>query len=433
MTQPIEPVDPVWPIEGLVGAHGVVRVPRRVDTRGWLPGAVSMFLATSGDLGERPSGWPAPGGAGRSLDGPETARRLAICEAVERYSFRYSDVGPVTTASADELGSTAMALGQVARCSSAELSTPGCPLIAPRSDRQMRWVEGVDLGAGASRLVPLVMVKEDPHPLPAERFWLPISTGCALHRDAESASLAALLEVVERDAVAVAWLRGLALPRLPAEVFSPVVVSLIAWYAERDMTVHLFDATTDLGIPVVYCVIDAPEDPSVVRVVGSACSFDIALACEKAVLEAGALRMTIATETVPTRLQDFDSPTQSAALMARPEQSRAFDFLLEGIEDRVESRPPVHGHAWSPRQSLKQVLAVLDGRGFDAYAVDLTPREARAFGYRVVRAIIPQLQPLSVMPMAQFHGHPRLTHDHPAAATSRFAAATFNPWPQPMS
>jgi hypothetical protein len=42
------------------------------------------------------------------------------------------------------------------------------------------------------------------------------------------------------------------------------------------------------------------------------------------------------------------------------------------------------------------------------------------------------LQPMSLVPLAQYRGHARLRHDHPAA-TGPQRIRDLNPWPQPMA
>ena len=47
-----------------------------------------------------------------------------------------------------------------------------------------------------------------------------------------------------------------------------------------------------------------------------------------------------------------------------------------------------------PEKDLKKVLSLLESRGFDVLVVDLTTPDVREVGFRVVRVLIPGLQPL---------------------------------------
>ncbi len=85
----------------------------------------------------------------------------------------------------------------------------------------------------------------------------PLSIGCAAGPSPEAARLAALLEIVERDAVALWWRGGIAADRIPPE--HPVAraaaatnLALGATPAARpDM---LLDITSELGVPTVAAI-----------------------------------------------------------------------------------------------------------------------------------------------------------------------------------
>jgi ribosomal protein S12 methylthiotransferase accessory factor len=424
-----------WAIEDLVGPYGVVREPQRGDTRGWLPSWVSLYAAASGDVakvrGQDIPGPPGVGGAGRGVRDPALARRVAICEATERYAMMHTRPFPPVVASWRELSGDALPLEAVARCSPAELRRPGCPVAAADPDARIRWVESVELTGGGPRYVPLAMSHMLPPESPGEMFWLPISTGCAIHRTPVTAVLSGLYEVVERDALALAWLRRLALPPLDPAVFPARLTEILAWYRDRRVAVHLFDATTDVPIPTVYCVMSAPHDPRVAQNVACASGFDPGEAATKAVLEAGAVRAALNERiTTPRRYRDFREPIEGAVYMCRPSRRRAFGFLLDGADRRPPSRPAGRAFA-TPEQELGHVLRLFRTRGMAVYAVDLTPREVESIGYAVARVIIPALQPMSLLPLAQYRAHARLRDDHPAA-TGPQRIRELNPWPQPM-
>jgi ribosomal protein S12 methylthiotransferase accessory factor len=69
-------------------------------------------------------------GAGIGLT-DEEAELPAICEALERYCGAAFVAEDFTVASAEELGSEALDLDRIPRCSDKELAHPKCPLIAP--------------------------------------------------------------------------------------------------------------------------------------------------------------------------------------------------------------------------------------------------------------------------------------------------------------
>ncbi|GIJ12067.1 YcaO-like family protein [Micromonospora andamanensis] len=423
-----------WPIEDLVGAYGIAAKPRSLDTRGWLPPDVSVYICSIGDVGWlRGASVPEfSDGAGRTYRDPELARRIAICEAVERYAGLYSRPAPIITATARELGSRALSLDEVARCSAAELRRPDCPVVLPDPDAVIRWTEAVELTNEEHRLIPLMMARMCPPVMPAERFWLSMSTGCAIHRTPAQALLGGLYEVIERDSISVAWLRRLPLPRLDPAAVSTDVAEIVSWFRDRHITVHLFDATTDVAVPSVLCVVESPNDRRVSQVMGAAAGFDVPGTALKAVLEATVLIAPLSGRIrIPRRYRDFADPMAGAANMARASRRRAFSFLLDGAGERDTSIPPGR-QVGSPEAELAQVLNVLRQRGMTAYATDVTPPEVAAAGYTVVQVQVPALQPASLAPQMQYRGHNRLRHPHPA--TGRVPRQRdLNRWPLPIS
>jgi ribosomal protein S12 methylthiotransferase accessory factor len=395
---------------------------------------VTVYTATVGDLGslrgaEVPEGL---GGAGRTFKDPVLARRIAICEAVERYAMLYPRPVIPVVASGRELGGRALPLSDVARCSSTELRRSDHHFIRPDPDAKIRWTEGVELTSGEPRLVPLLMAHMVPQMARGEFFWMPMSTGCAIHRTQVTAVLAGLYEVVERDALAVSWLRRLPLPRLDPALISDEIEEIVSWYHDRDIAVHLFDMTTDIPIPSILCVIESRNDTRATQNIGSATGFDVRNTVLKAVLEASALNAVLSERTrIQRRYHDFSDPLAAAAYMALPSRRRAFSFLLDGADDRPLGQPAARAFG-SPEAELAHVLGLFRARGFEVYAVDLTPREVETIGYSVTQVIVPVLQPATLQPLVQYRGHARLTHDHPAA-TGPQRIRDLNQWPVPMS
>lgn len=420
--------------EHLVGRFATVGVPRRIDTRGWLPPEVSVFVATTPHItaaGAVPGVGRHIGGAGRVWADEGRARRIAVFEAAERYSLLNPRRAGRVVTSARALGASALPLGAVARCSSAELRRPGCPVVTPDLDGDMRWTEGLELTTGSTRWVPEVMVGLGRAQTPAERFWLGVSTGAAIHQTMAEAVLNGLLEVIERDALSVAWLRKLRLPLLDPRVVAGPAAEAVSWYESRGLRLRLFDATTDLAVPTVYCVLEAPDDPRLSQVVACSTGFDLPDTVLKAVLEAGGLRNALLAARPPRRYRDFVDPTHGAAFMGHPARRPAFRFLLDELAHRPRSAPAAREFA-TPVDALTYVLELMAAGGHEVYVVDLTPRELASLGLFAARVVVPTLQPMSLLPLAQYRGHDRLRARHPVA-TGPQRVRDLNRWPQPMA
>lgn len=425
----------------LAGPFGPVHEAQRVDTYGWLPPDCHIF---SSALGMPPFAMDGTSpvakgvtGTGHSVGDPERARFLAICEALERYAMLTPDPSRFARATAKELGSAALDLHLVPQCSAAELRTNGCPVYAADATQEIRWIPGVDLIRDRPALLPAVMVHMGLELEPPERFWTPVSTGCAVHTTPAAALANAICEVIERDAIAVAWLQRLPLPRLAPEVLGEDALSILSWCRPRGIEVYLFDATTDVGVPVVYCLLLADGAIAVTgaQLVGCACDPEPSRAAVRALLEAMSIRGGVQERTSrPRRYADFTTLADGAAVMALRGRRRAFGFLTERYAGRAASFPRAldqrcaDGHFFL--EFLTRKLAAL---GMSLFAADITTRELDEVGLTAVRALVPELQPLPTRALAQYRAHPRL-YSAPTAMGMRVLPTTrLNPFPQPMA
>ncbi len=336
-------------------------------------------------------------GAGGDVD-PDRALTVSLAEALERYSSCVYDPRQFTWATAAELG------------------------------------RGVSLATGRLCWVPAVLTYlHIPAQSAGERFSLPISTGCAAHRTPVEAVRNALCEVVERDAISLTWLQRFALPKIELDMVDVNLAGFLELAAERNSTVHLFDATTDIGIPTVYSLDVSRDHPTCTTVVMCATDLDPRRAVAKVLREAASARIALSVDrSTSANPDDFITAYDGAAYMGRPEHLPAFGFLLDSPDRRRLSELPVLATG-DPGADLRLLLGRLDRLGFEAFAVDLTTDEARRVGMHVVRVIVPGLQPLSFSHRARYLAHPRL-YDAPAAlGYPVHTEADINPWPQPFA
>src|SRR5262245_26265981 len=349
-------------------------------------------------------------GAGTGFD-DEDGLRPALAEGLERYCAAMFRKEQFLRATAEELGAEALDLDTIPRCSRAELAHPLCPLVAPDKKAPIRWVRGVSLLDGRLVYVPAVMVYlYIGSASPAERIWLTITTGCAAHVSYERALVGAILEVVERDAISLVWLQQLRLPRIEVDE----VPALLAPHWDRyqrssqDLEYHFFDATTDVGFPTVYGLQVARAHKRLTTLVSCSTELNPVAALAKAVQDMTPGRISMREpRPVPESWDEFDDVFHGAAYLARAERAEAFDFLLRsGARRRLSEMPSLGSTEGEP--SLPAVLERLRRQGLEAFAVDLTTDEAVRCGLRVVRVVIPGLQPLSFHYRARYLGHLRL-------------------------
>ena len=174
------------------------------------------------------------------------------------------------------------------------------------------------------------------------------STGCAVGRTRHEATETALLECIERDALALWWHGGLQACPLPVEVIDRLQPRLYWWLDGRDRVTRLLDLTTDIGLPVVAAVSSDSSGRHVA--LGSAARLQIADAALAAVTE------MVQTEVAMDEAREGCDP-----------EVLAWDARAStGLQPQFR---PGSGRLTAPPDDLLQRLADL---GLHALAVDMT-------------------------------------------------------------
>jgi ribosomal protein S12 methylthiotransferase accessory factor len=358
----------------------------------------------------------------------------AIAEALERYCATIYTEEDFVIARAADIESDCLDLDSIAAVSPTEMANPKCRIKMASKEEAIRWVRGVSLTDRRSILIPAVMVYTSLSPLlSGERFWFPISTGCAAHTDLETAIRSAIFEVAERESISLTWLQQFALPQIIVDQVPDELAAYMECYrrASADMEFRFYDATTDLGIPTVYGVRIAPHSATSHTVVACSASSTITAAIAKVMLDLVSIGSAFdPPASVPSSIDDFCQIMHGATFMARKENAHAFEFLLGGNRSIPLSDD---GLATMDDWSLDDILESLAKKNISVYAVDLTTDEAKRVGMKVIRVIVPQLQPLSFSYRAQFRGTPRLYSAPVEMGYDAHDEHNLNRWPQPFA
>ena len=247
--------------------------------------------------------------------------------------------------------------------------------------------------------------------------------------------MGAICEVVERDAISLIWLEQLALPRIEMDS----VPARLQGFLERNERASgavrqlFFDATTDLGIPTVYSVQLSPHNQRLAALVMCSTELNPAVALAKVVSESASSRLALHRDWQPPAEWDrFSTVTDGAVYMGHPDRLSAFDFLVKSSQRRRLSEMAVLDTG-DPKRNLTDLIERFRERQMDIYAVDITSDEALRAGMRVVRTIIPALQPLSFSYRARYLGHPRLYDGPQRMGYPVRSEAEVNYWPQPFA
>jgi ribosomal protein S12 methylthiotransferase accessory factor len=330
------------------------------------------------------------------------ARAVAIVEALERYCGISPPRGEVS-APFDAVRADAVYPPDLPLFSDGQYARPGFRFSRFDPARPLRWLWGHGITAGRPRLVPSAAV----HYSDDETLLEETSSGMAAHGARSRALLGAVLELVERDAFMIHWLNRLSPPLVEAEATQdPAVRRILQYVRGKGWVPRVADLTTDLEVPVFLALGSRDDARGHALLVGAGASTDPAAALLRAVRELYAA--TVAqppswTLPEPMRPEDVRRGQEHRGFYAHPRALAGAAFLWASSR-RVPA--PVPGAA--PPEALAAVVERLAARGHEVIGVDLTAPDVARHGLRVVRAVVPGLQPLAFGPATLRLGGRRL-------------------------
>jgi YcaO-like protein with predicted kinase domain len=315
---------------------------------------------------------------GKGLDLPQ-AMASALMEACE--GFHAEEIEPVRRASYRNLAAEAMVVDPSTLCPAGKPFDPAATIS---------WIPGYDLLRQEECWVPAEIVHTD-YTTEREGHFLAGSNGLASGNHLVEAAIAAICELVERDAIALWHVQGIRRQARCAldlaSIDDPDCRGVLDRYARTGFAVRVCDVTTDIGVPAFLCQIRdrAPGDPQRLRrFQGSGCHPDRTVALARALTEAAQTRLTyiagMRDDLLPARYQEPANAEIGDALfgaLAREGEPRSFAAVAGFAGDDLV-------------QDLRWLLDRLRQVGITrAIAVDLTRRD---FAIPVVRMVIPGLE-----------------------------------------
>ncbi|MBT3813237.1 MAG: YcaO-like family protein [Gammaproteobacteria bacterium] len=381
----------------------------------------------------------------RNTGGVATTRKLAMAkaigESIERYSSALFDQQALPLESFRNGKLNKISPDFFNYFSEEQFNNPDFPYAKFTQDTLVRWSPTINLSTF-----------EEIH-VPASAIWMPyfydsesgelpimqpISTGLSAHCSLVEATLGGLLEVVERDSFSLTWQGCLSHPKIIIETLSDANYELVQRIEAAGHEVHLLNATTELGIPVILGVAFHERYPSPPFVVSAAAELNPEVAVRKALEE------LVHTRRYMREVQEFDevfnvneewdkvaeqihhlrlwgdrAMLPKAQFLTRSEKRISFDSL-PNLEQSTETK------------SLKHLVELLKNAGYQALAADLTTPDVASMGFRVVRALIPGLHPFFIGHRLRARNHPRLFEVPQKLGFPAIQPGADNPIPHPF-
>jgi ribosomal protein S12 methylthiotransferase accessory factor len=328
-------------------------------------------------VGRQPEGLPTASLAGSGLS-PQKAFESCVGEGIEYLSQFVQADDPIERGPFTAYGVSSDT--QVREFISGLLAYAGI-----EADRPMAWVPSRRLADGARMWFPLDIcyrrhVTEQDFKPP-----LKLSSGCAAGVTREEATLRALLELIERDAVALWWRggrRGRAVA--PGSEAASGAAELLAQARQGHghRTSWLLDITTDVEIPVIAAISTSSDGYGFA--VGFGARLTVADAARAAVFELCQVELGLHVVAAKRRESGDEAMNESDRRQLRRGtfDTRKCALLQPQTGDFAEP-------STAPASSLQHVLDRLQARDIAVYAIDLTRPQ---FLVPVVRVLAPGLQ-----------------------------------------
>jgi ribosomal protein S12 methylthiotransferase accessory factor len=318
--------------------------------------------------------------AGKALN-PHEAESACLAEALERYSLIYQGTEPCIRANFDEIDAldpTNILLfsdSQYENRDEWNRAHSELHWVPERFDRSIAidWTEAKSLVSANTKYVPAALCymyhasRDYPESCVAD------TNGCAAGQSLPEAILHALLELVERDSVAIWWYNRLSRPSIDlGSLGDPQFFALERIFAEMGRQLYLLDVTTDLRIPSVVAI--APRFDGSEPCFGAAAGFSMRRAAFKAIAETAQIAFWTANGSGSDEMHHWIRNAklgQHSYLEPLGTVDAPLDLNLE------------------PESALQWCTQRLCDSGVEPYYVDLTRPEV---GLPVVRAIAPGLR-----------------------------------------
>lgn len=313
---------------------------------------------------------------------------------------------------------------------------PGFPFARIDDDTPIAWVPGHSLTRGIDGCVPATLADLYHEPrTPGDRFDSCPVSGYACGNSLEEALLGALCEAVERDALMIAWLQRLAVPSLDlASLTSAAARDAVRRFAPSPVRLYCSDISTDLGVAAVLVLMTSQAPGWPAAAVATAADLSVEHAVVKALGELSSAHwLCRARPRRPLSRHEVHAPEDHGLFYAQPGALPHLDRFLHPRGCRRATADATDGEA-DVKVLLDAAVARLAARGLEVWAVELTAPAVAAAGLRVVKVVVPGLQPLDFGRTDRHLGGRRL-YETPRAMGHRAVATSpsgLNPVPHPF-
>ena len=343
----------------------------------------------------------------------EKAVMKTLGEAVERYCLASYEQRYLVHNSFDE-SKPMLDPSSVVSIAPAQLKSKECSQFQFGKQEKFLWANGYSLTRNSALLIPaqLVYVPYYFDNEPVIRF--PITTGAASGTSLSGAVIRGLCEVIERDAFMIFYLNKLTPPVLDlSNSKSDQLRNLPKIFKRYNLELYIFNITTDIPVTSIMAMIIDKTGVGPAVTVGLKTALDAKLAIIGAIEEAEQMRPWIRDELYlrgdilqTTQYGNLDL-TERGLLWSKTSMIKHLNFFLKS-KSNIAVDQFLKIQSMKMANDLESLIQNFKQMEMEVCCMDVTLPEVDKVGFKVVKVIVPQLQPLYLTEEFKYLGGSRL-------------------------
>jgi ribosomal protein S12 methylthiotransferase accessory factor len=355
-------------------------------------------------------------GVGSSLENKEKALYRSLGEFVERYSLRIFNKKELKRFKYSDVENKTIPFKEVMKFSEKQLKSRNLKGLIGREDDCFLFTMGRNLLNNKKVLIPAQLVYTPLH-IREKILREPISTGAAASLSLKSSIVKGILEVVERDAFMVYYLNeelGYLLSNIER---NPILRNIYNFIQKYNLEIYTFFLPTDIRVyNIMTIIIDRSGlAPAVNCGASSSVSLDEAIikSIEEALQVCSWIRFAQYFENISHKDENYVIKKRGfywsriekiPIVMKWIKKSKPIEY------SRLKSYFKINfGKKFKNKNYLYNFLIQeIDKLNYSIYYKDITSPIFKKYGFKVVKVIIPQLQPLYLDERFKYLGGERI-------------------------
>lgn len=356
---------------------------------------------------KKSSDYPSFYGVGCSPN-EKIAQMKSLTEIMERYCLYVKDKRKFIKSSFEKLNN-ALDPTSVISFSKSQLRKRMFKKFRVTRNSLLKWTHGISLIREKPILIPVQLLSLS-HVFEDEPIIkIPISNGASTGTSMAGATTRAIWECIERDAFIITYLNKL--PRSRVITDDQDIGDILALFHRYRLEVYSFDITTDIKVPTIFSIVIDRTGKGPAISVGMKCDLNAKNALIGSILEATSLRLNVRkifmTEYVkqPKKI-NIKNHRDRGLYWSSLSMIRHLNFLLDS--KNVKNLERIKSYKGDSLSNLKKTISILKKKNIETIVADITKPVIRRFGFRVVYAIMPELQPFYLLERYPYLGGTRL-------------------------